>query len=365
MAFITSSPLHSLASRRSLPATTRRRCHRTTFATATKPQPPNNFKKPEPRKFFVRPDKAIDIASGSFSQLLRAYAGALIEGYRVKSEDGKLVEYSSTLPASKPDQPLRFFEFEACPFCRKVREAVTMLDLDVLVFPCPKNGKVYREYVKSKGGKAQFPYLEDPNTDFEGYESDEIIKYLYRTYGPTSGRVPGVIGSASMLSAGLASSVRRGKGRNRLSKVVPAAQPIELWGYEASPFVRLVRETLSELELPYYLRSTPRGSPTRAVMKEQVGRFQVPYISDPNTGISMFESAEICEYLRATYGPDAPGALETPTEGSVYMPGMAMGVEEEDKTPSKSLDPQPIRDEVLEDYCEDNPEVDECRIYED
>ncbi|GFY97833.1 thioredoxin family protein [Actinidia rufa] len=27
----------------------------------------------------------------------------------------------------------------------------------------------------------------------------------------------------------------------------------------------------------------------------------VPYLEDPNTGVQMFESAEIVEYLRATY----------------------------------------------------------------
>jgi hypothetical protein len=29
------------------------------------------------------------------------------------------------------------------------------------------------------------------------------------------------------------------------------AQPLVLWGYDASPFVNLVKEKLSELELPY------------------------------------------------------------------------------------------------------------------
>ena len=43
---------------------------------------------------------------------------------------------------------------------------------------------------------------------------------------------------------------RAGKGsRARPSK--QPAQPLVLWGYDASPFVNLVKETLSELELPY------------------------------------------------------------------------------------------------------------------
>lgn len=28
---------------------------------------------------------------------------------------------------------------------------------------------------------------------------------------------------------------------------------------------------------------------------------QVPFLEDPNTGVEMFESAEIIEYIRATY----------------------------------------------------------------
>ena len=334
--------------------------------TSTRPQPPKDFTTPKPRRFYVRPDKAIDIAAGSFGQLLRAYSGALVEGYRFKTEDGKIVEYSTTLPNAKPTIPLRFFEFEACPFCRKVREAVTMLDLDVLFFPCPKGGTTYRPYVTEKGGKAQFPYLEDPNTSFEGYESDDIIRYLYKTYGPSSGRVPSIIGSSSIYSAAMASRLRAGKGRTRAGKVVPAAQPIELWGYEASPFVRLVREALCELEIPYYLHTTARGSVKRNQLVELTGSFQVPYLVDPNTGISMFESAEICEYLRATYGPKADGAVEKPDVGAVFMPGMTMGVGAvEAVKEEKSLDPQPVKDEVLEEYCADNPESDECRVYED
>ena len=34
-----------------------------------------------------------------------------------------------------------------------------------------------------RGGKAQFPYLVDPNTGVEMYESLDIIDYLFETYG--------------------------------------------------------------------------------------------------------------------------------------------------------------------------------------
>src|SRR5262245_46215666 len=74
----------------------------------------------------------------------------------------------------RPEKLLSLYEFEACPFCRKVREALTTFDLDAMIYPCPKGGPRYREEVKERGGKAQFPYLVDPNTDVAMYESDDI-----------------------------------------------------------------------------------------------------------------------------------------------------------------------------------------------
>jgi glutaredoxin len=65
---------------------------------------------------------------------------------------------------SRPAAPLELYEFEACPWCRKVREALTVLDLEAVIRPCPKGGRRFREEVKRRGGKAQFPYLVDPNT---------------------------------------------------------------------------------------------------------------------------------------------------------------------------------------------------------
>ena len=39
---------------------------------------------------------------------------------------------------SRPKIPLTIYEFQGCPFCAKVREAVSILDLDVLFLPCPR-----------------------------------------------------------------------------------------------------------------------------------------------------------------------------------------------------------------------------------
>lgn len=73
----------------------------------------------------------------------------------------------------RPSKPIEMYEFEGCPFCRKVnclagtlwacafalpsdsehtyamqvREACTLLDIDVLFYPCPKGGPTWRPKV--------------------------------------------------------------------------------------------------------------------------------------------------------------------------------------------------------------------------
>ena len=67
----------------------------------------------------------------------------------------------STPAAEKPEQMLQLYDIENCPYCRLVREALTELDLDAEIYPCPKQGQRFRPQVVERGGKAQFPYLVD------------------------------------------------------------------------------------------------------------------------------------------------------------------------------------------------------------
>jgi glutathione S-transferase len=78
-------------------------------------------------------------------------------------------------------------------------------------------------------------------------------------------------------------------------------QPLKLWGYEGSPFVKPVRETLCGLGLPHTMVNSARGSANRDRMVAATGRFQVPYLEDPNTGAQLFESAGIVKYLESVY----------------------------------------------------------------
>ncbi len=198
----------------------------------------------------------------------------------------------------RPEKMLELYEFEACPFCRKVREGLTALDLDALVYPCPR-GSRYRDTVIERGEKAMFPFLVDPNTGTQIYESDDILRYLADTYG---GGVPlGLrLGPLTVVTSGLASAVRPTRGRAARPAKVPA-EPLELWSFEASPYCRIAREVLCELTLPYRLHNVGKGSASRAGFAAMSGRMMVPYLKDPNTGVAMFESADIVAYLQKTY----------------------------------------------------------------
>jgi glutathione S-transferase len=228
-------------------------------------------------------NRFLDVATSLGATLLRVPAGLSV----------------ATL-GKRPQQPLQLYEFEGCPFCRKVREALSMLDLEVDVLPCPKGGQRFRSEVVRMGGKAQFPYLVDPNTGKSMYESDEIIRYLFSEYG--DGRVPWVLnlGPLTTASAALAGLLRPGRGITYRKARAPE-KPLELWSFESSPFCRIAREALCSLELPYRLHNVAKGSASRAAFVERSGRMMVPFLVDPNTQVEMFESADIVAYLERTY----------------------------------------------------------------
>ncbi len=62
-----------------------------------------------------------------------------------------------------------------------------------------------------------------------------------------------------------------------------------------------MREKLCELEIPHIIKTCARGSSKRDELFQKTGAFQVPFIEDPNTGVNMFESAEIIRYLDRQY----------------------------------------------------------------
>ncbi|GLC45000.1 hypothetical protein PLESTB_001745000 [Pleodorina starrii] len=272
---------------------------------------------PEPKRFTVADGQLGEVASASLPALLRLGSGGLCLGYSVslvdddgkytlaKVGDRKVAETSQIATLKRPAQPLELYEFEGCPFCKKVREAICTLDLDVMVYPCPKDGVTWRPKAISLGGKKQFPFLVDPNTGKQMYESDDIIAYLFQEYGNGAEvPLPLRLGALTTISCALGAAPRAGRGNTYRPSRQPA-QPLVFWGYEMSPFVKLARETLSELELPYLYRTAARGSPKRQELLDKRGTFQVPYLEDPNEGVYLFESSAIVQYLNDTYGVKA------------------------------------------------------------
>jgi glutathione S-transferase len=201
---------------------------------------------------------------------------------------------------ARPERLLELYEFEACPYCRKVREALSILDLDARIFPCPKGGTRFRSIVRQRGGKEQFPWFVDPNAGLEMYESDDIVRYLFATYG--RGNPPILLATPVLrdVTLALGAAFRPGFGGRYRRARVPE-KSLELWSFEASPFCRIAREALSSLELPYVLHNVAKGSDKRDEFVRRSGKMMVPYLADPNTGREMFESADIVAYLEQTY----------------------------------------------------------------
>jgi glutathione S-transferase len=223
--------------------------------------------------------------------------------------------------AIKPEKLLELYEFEACPYCRIVREALTELDLDAMIYPCPKSGKRFRPRAAELGGKTQFPLLVDANTGVTMYESLDIIAYLFDTYGMRPVPLKWRAGTLQQLGS-IFSGIARGTQGLRARPSRTPAEPLELYSFESSPFARPVRDLLCEMEIPYVLRSAGRtrlsdwvpppvrdtlnlhSAPellNRKVLLERAGRVSIPYLVDPNTGVEMAESEDIIDYVTNTY----------------------------------------------------------------
>ncbi len=177
--------------------------------------------------------------------------------------------------------------------------------------------------LEARGGKAQFPYLVDPNTGAEMYESLDIIDYLFETYGQR--KLPLKWRAGKLQTAGFHARQCAASDRvvcRRTPGVVPEYL-LELYSFESSPYARPVRELLCEMELPYILRNCGRTRlqewmlpPVRKALnitpdselenrrhlQTPEGRVSIPYLYDPNTEQGLFESADIIAYVTSHYG---------------------------------------------------------------
>ena len=244
-------------------------------------------------------NRTLEVATSGFASIARLYFGSKVDEACIARPAGAV-----------PKEPIILYEFEACPFCRRVREALSQLDLTVEVRPCPKDAVKHRTEVEAMGGKLTFPFLVDPNTEAgEGgmYESEDICRYLYAEYGNGAEFPEGII-STTVLTGWMPTLLRAGRGMTRYANATTHAaaadlKPLTLYNYEGNQFARLAREALCELELPYTLFNCGKGSPKRATLTDVAGEgASVPYLVEPNTGQNVGESEEIVAYLFKTYG---------------------------------------------------------------
>jgi glutathione S-transferase len=229
--------------------------------------------------------QAIDFARSIAATMVRGGSGAMV-----------------TDLGPRPRGQLVLYERESCPYSRLVREALSHLDLDALIKPCPLGEWRNRGELRRLSGDETVPFLVDEGTGHMLGGSKAIVAYLFDRYGhkrlPLQLRVHRLAELTSKLATRL-----RGKEEAPHQTADPPPKPLELYGYEASPYSRIVREKLDDLGLPYLCRNLARGSLRRAVFVAQHGREQFPLLLDPNTNVLMFESDDIARYLHEQYAP--------------------------------------------------------------
>jgi len=220
---------------------------------------------------------ALDAASGHLASWVRAGMG------------GRVVARGP-----RPSTTLELYEFESCPFCRKVREALSALDLEAVIYPCPKGGTRFRPEVQARGGREQFPYLVDRGRGAALYESDAIVAHLFAHYGTSAPPLGYRGGLLNGLGVTLASAARLWAG-SRARPAKRPERPLALFACEPAPHCRRVREILCGLELPYRSIPVAIGSAHRSPAG------CIPHLVDANSGARHSGGRAIVDYLRSTY----------------------------------------------------------------
>ena len=294
--------------------------------------------------------------------------------------------------AAAPRPQLVLYEYEASPWCRRVREHLCALDLRVEIRPCPREALIwhtgpplqaegtmgalsrFRPEVKARGAPLVFPVLLDRTAGLTVSDSGAIVRHLWSLYSGSVGDVaesrrpahlsPGdaadwpfrphrrVAGATlpqhrpghgdwrapTLLDAWLdvplliAASACRPLGSHGVMAAPSRAPPprrrdgrpsLVLAANEAHPPAKLIRETLSTLQLPYEYAPNAAGgtlataAATRAVQdeggSEECGEgegaaaFSASLaFEDDASGFSTIDAEAAVAYLKERYGQGPP-----------------------------------------------------------
>lgn len=82
---------------------------------------------------------------------------------------------------------IELYHAENCPYCVRVRVFLEELGTTYISKPVSltRNSPI-KEELERIGGKAQVPFLVDPERNVKMYESEEIISYIERHYSRQS-----------------------------------------------------------------------------------------------------------------------------------------------------------------------------------
>eukprot|EP00918_Siedleckia_nematoides_P103997 GHVU01226847.1.p1 GENE.GHVU01226847.1~~GHVU01226847.1.p1 ORF type:complete len:330 (-),score=48.08 GHVU01226847.1:634-1623(-) len=122
-----------------------------------------------------------------WSRLLSFLRGIVITMLRPGAEMGKL-----RVASKQPEKPLEVWANESSPYSRKVREALTMLEVPHLMHTMPMGSEKRKDFAqmhkksisswRQNLGLVKIPFIVDPNTGAEMFESAQIVEYLKKTY---------------------------------------------------------------------------------------------------------------------------------------------------------------------------------------
>jgi glutathione S-transferase len=226
-----------------------------------------------------------------------------------------VIQSASKLLEEEKPKLKQLFDVENSRTCRKVRERITELDLVVgTVIPAASNSRVFTDsayvYALPQGTVIPRLVLAEASGEERVLSGDEaILAYLDETFSvpavDTDDPKEKVVNLLREAGSYVAELLRVGRGSS-VSSVAGASAPrpaksLVLYSYEGNQFCRLVREVLTELDIPYELRSAGKESLRRKELAEVSGKSQQPYLMDPNTGDAMPESLDIIRYLYKTY----------------------------------------------------------------
>ena len=118
-------------------------------------------------------------------QIMRKIVGAIILFFDwAFTPKGIKRELQAQATVDSQTKMLALYQFNACPFCVKVRRAMKRLSLNIEIRDA-KNNEIFRNELLKNGGKVKVPCLKVEGDDGEItwlYESSDINAYLGKRF---------------------------------------------------------------------------------------------------------------------------------------------------------------------------------------